>query len=184
MFEWLPVIATLLGAALAGFISIIVQLIANRHARQNHLDDLSEERARWAAEHELQKIQSLYAAIENLADAVQWFRIAEAWDLTSSSSDIARPDWAPDSGDAQLAMDKSWQAVSYELPFLDDTFREKFEAATTYRREYNRAELNEERIEALQELERSLYSFKRELGVRYRHIVETRRAGEDVRPGG
>ena len=66
MDSWIPVIGTLSGAIVAGGISVLVHWMSNRHATENTKLILAEERAKWASEKRLERLQAFYGEVEKL----------------------------------------------------------------------------------------------------------------------
>ncbi len=90
---WLPVIATLSGAVVAGTISVLVSWLSNKNAMQHTRLMLSEDRARWAAEKRLDNLRQMFGAVERLLNATQQFRIQQAWSATEEKEGTKPPNW-------------------------------------------------------------------------------------------
>ncbi len=94
MGDWLAVVGTLAGALVAGGISFVLLWSSNKHAPQIVKINLAEERARWAAERQLERIQIFYETIEKLIASVEQFRIQQAWASTIAGSESEKaPSW-------------------------------------------------------------------------------------------
>jgi len=122
MADWLPVVGTLAGAVVAGGLSIVLHNASNKHAARILDKNLSEERARWAVEYELDQIQKFYGTIERLLDAASAFRIQQAWGRTDDSP----PSWVLSERDACEAVENARRSAHLEALLLnDDVISEK-----------------------------------------------------------
>jgi hypothetical protein len=181
MNPWLPVIATLSGAIVAGTISILVALISNRFAKWNADIALREERAKWAVERRLQGLESLYASLERVEDAAQKHRIARAWKWTQSEEpDLKIPEWVSDENDARAQYeDAVGDAISKTL-LMDEELVKEFEKARENYWKWFGSRDHSEGVNALLSLEGDLGNFRRAVAQQYRATFHGRRIGTDI----
>jgi hypothetical protein len=177
MQDWLPVVGTLAGAIVAGGISFILHSASNRHAIRVLKTNLSEDRARWAAEHELNRIQKFYGTIEQLIEAVLNFRIRSVWDARDGKT---APRWVLSKEDAREGIETALQSAYSEISLLSVDIQAEFKKSTEHYRKWYLADTSEEGMEHLLHLERDLATFKRSLGERYREVFDARKSGSDL----
>jgi hypothetical protein len=179
MQAWLPVIATLAGAAVAGAISIILAHLANRHSVRILKLNMGEERAAWAAERRLERVQRFYGSIEMLIVAATNFRIQQAWDA-NPLPDGYLPPWVQSYNEARGSLEDAFSRTSSEISLLDDDIRSEYMEAKRKYFDWFVAKTKESSVQALLALENDLAKFKDALAIRYRQIFDARKAGTDL----
>jgi hypothetical protein len=177
MQAWLPVVGTLAGAIVAAVISFILHGASNRHAMRVLKTNLSEDRARWAAEHELSRIQTFYGTIEQLVEAAVSFRIRQAWEARGGKP---VPSWVLSAKDAREGIQTPLESAYSAISLLSLDIQTKFEKTTEHYRKWYLSDTREEGLEHLVRLEHDLEIFKKALGERYRQIFDARRSGSDL----
>jgi len=174
--DWLPVLATLSGAIVAGAISVIIHWLSNKHAKDTLGIQLSEERARWAVEYELERIQKFYATAENLLDAIIAMRIQQAWELDSDPP----PEWVLSYNDARGGAERSLDSSRSEVLLLSENVQNRYNSAVKKYDDWFMAKDRAEGVKHLQFLEKDLAEFIDFLAKYYREIFNQRRTGSDV----
>ena len=177
MMDWLPVIGTLLGAIVAGGIAIILHIASNRNSRILLSMQLEEERARWAAEHELDRIRHFYRTIEQLMEAAEIFRIQQAW---STHDRPTIPSWVPSEGEARDKIGDALRSSYSEISLLSADIQFAFRQSLENHRQWYLAKTREEGLEHLLQLEHDLDALKTRLGERYREVFDSRTSGSDI----
>jgi hypothetical protein len=177
MDNWLPVAGTLAGAIVAASISFILHWMSNKHTQQIQQVSLSEERARWAVEHELARIQKFYGTIEKLSDAVQDIRIQQAW----AGKDGSSPNWVLSAKSAREAFENALNSAYLEVLLLDSDMQAEYEKAHSKYNDWLLAETNEEGVTKLLQMGNDLANFRNSLGERYRKVFNDRKVGADIK---
>lgn len=188
MNEWLPIVGTLSGAAIAGAISFLLHWSANRHTRATQKLTLASEAAKWAAERELEGMRRFYGTVEKLYEAVGNFRRQQAWAnlLESKEEDylgpeeVKTPDWIPSHNDARGALEEALYAANSEKIFLDSKIQAEYDKAIKPYQQIFMAMNTAETLQALAELNDSLFEFRRLVADHYRTIFENRKTGADI----
>ncbi|HEY5336795.1 MAG TPA: hypothetical protein VIJ85_01205 [Rhizomicrobium sp.] len=179
MQMWLPVLATLAGAAVTGAIAIILARLANKHAIRVAKLHMNEERARWAAERWLERLQKFYGTVESLITAAENFRIQQAWDANPLPDGYVPP-WILSYNDARGGLEDALARAGSEISLLDDDIRAEYVAAQKKYHEWFMAKTKDASVQALAALEGDLIKFKDSLAARYRQVFDARRSGADL----
>lgn len=180
MDAWLPVIATLSGALVAGIIAVFVQWLANKHERNHTIILLGEERARWATERYLDRLQIFFAAIESLAEAAGGFRLHNAWAIRTSEDGLEPPKWVPSYDEARSKLDDSLHEARMQVFLLDENTISEFNAAIKNYTAWQCARYRDEGVEHLFQLEKDLAEFRNWLSLQYRKSFDRRKSGLDI----
>ena len=182
MGDWLAVVGTLAGALVAGGISFVLLWSSNKHAQQIVKINLAEERARWAAERQLERIQIFYGSIEKLIASVQQFRIQQAWESSIAESKHEKaPSWVLSYDVAKEGIEDALNFTYSEILLLDEDIQSKYnQAVTHYHRGWHFAKDKQAQVQHIMELEKELIVFKELLAARYRKVFDARRTGSDL----
>jgi len=179
--NWLPVIATLSGAIVAGVISLLVHWISNRHAMQHTKLVLAEERARWAIERRLERLQAFYGTIEKLLDATVQFRVQQVWQgIAQKEPGATIPEWVPSYDTARGDFEDQLSNVSRELLLLDEAIQSEYDREDiSWVRWISVAIDTDNGVTALVDLEDAIRRFRLWVAKRYRTQFEERLKGAD-----
>lgn len=179
MNAWIPIIGTLAGALVAGGMSLVLLVLANRHAQRVLSRNLMEDRARWAAERQLDQLRAFYAAIEELALAAAQLRIQQAWSAMLTATEKA-PDRVLPPDVARGAVEKALRITWYDSLFLDDRIRSSYRQVLNHYDGWFLSKTVDEGVGHLLNFENALRGFRHELAKKYRDIFDDRRTGSDV----
>lgn len=181
MDNWLPVIATLSGAIVAGAISLLVHWLSNRHSMQHTKLVLAEERARWAIEKRLENLLHFNGTMESLMDATVQFRVQQAWEATAKQEpEVSIPDWVWSYDKARGGFEEQFSKVSRELLLLEEDIQSEFDRLNiSWVRWIGAAKTTDASVQALVGLEEDIQNFRRWLAKRYRTQFEDRFRGAD-----
>jgi type II secretory pathway component PulJ len=180
MNNWIPVIGTLLGAIVAGSISVILSFLSNRHATQNTKLVLAEERARWAIEKRLQRLQTFHGIIEKLANATSQFRIQQAWQASyEKEPGLKPPKFVGSYEKARGEWEKQLGEVHRELLMQDEEVQSQFKQSNITWLRWLASKSIDEGVETLFSMEDDIQAFTMWLAKRYRSQFEGRYRGAD-----
>jgi hypothetical protein len=179
MQQWLPVIATLAGAIVAGVISFVLHIQSNKHANYLAKLHLSEERARWATEHTLERIQKFYGTIDRLLFATGQFRIQQAWEA-DPIGDEPPPKWVLSYNDARGNFEDELHNTKNEISLLDEEVQKRFNFSNECYMKWFLSKNKNQNVEELVALENHLHEYKTWLSAQYRAIFSSRRNSDDV----
>jgi len=177
--HWLPVIATLSGAIVAGTISLLVHWLSNRHATHHTKLVLAEERARWAIERRLDRLQNFYGTVEKLLDATIKFRVQQAWQATSKEYGATPPDWVLSYDDARGGFEDQLGNTASEMSLLDEDIQAEFKRLDITWLRWLLRKADDDGAKALVGLEDDIRKFQNWLSQRYRRAFEDRVKGAD-----
>jgi len=171
---WVPLVAALGGAAIGGAISIIGQHLSARHQAKVQENSWKEERARWAAEQEMNDFRQLFDNIEAFSEAVVQFRIRKAREMHATetggevhqfvSAEKARDDFE----------NGLWN-IRRSLMLLDESSAEWSDAFTSHYNKWLLAVASAESIQALVDLESSIAQCRGYIAARYKEAIERRK---------
>lgn len=180
MTNWLPVVATLSGAVVAGAISLLVTWLSNRHAIQTAKLTLSEDRARWATEKRLEQLRAFYRGVEDLLEATQHLRIQQAWEASEAQDSIKAPKWVLSSADAREGFERALHKMFLESCLLEREIEDQFGKVRAHQRKWLLAKTTGDGVHALTAMEQELVTFRKGVAERYRLAFEERRKGADI----
>lgn len=176
MSDWLPVFGTLAGVVVTGVISFALYWLSNHHAKDTLILKLSEERAKWAVEYELDRIQKFYVTAEKLLAAVVALRIQQAWDKGTRPP----PPWVLSYNDARGGIEKALDLAGSEVLLLNEKIRSEYRASLKGYNDWFLAEGKEDCVKSLHNLENDLTGFIEYLANHYRETFDRRRHGTDI----
>jgi hypothetical protein len=178
--NWIPVIGTLLGATIAGVISIVLSWLSNRRTEKNTKLLLAEERAKWAVEKRLERLQVFYSAIEKLQDVTSQFRVQQVWHaLIQKEEEVEAPRWVQSYDKARGEWEDQFGVVTRNLLFQDEGVRTEFEKRNIKWVRWMLSKTTDEGVQILMDLEDDIQKFKEWLAKRYRDQFEDRYRGLD-----
>jgi len=180
MEAWLTLIATLAGALVAGGISALLQSISNKHALATARMNFAEERARWATERQLDRIQKFHGTIEKLMVAAVQLRIQQAWSSRFATDITPAPKWVLSYDDARGGYEAALDNANSEMSLMDEDIQLDFLQATHRYFNWTISKTEGEGVQELVEMERELLIFKKGLAQRYRKVFDARRTGLDA----
>jgi len=174
------VIGTLAGAIVAGVISIVLAILSNRQALKTSKLTFAEERAKWAAERQLERLQKFYGTAEKLIDATTNLRIQQAWEMSYKKDKIPVPKWVLSVNDARASFVAALQNTNSEMSLLDADIQDEYIDATQRHFNWLIAKTEEQGVQELVEMERELIAFRHNIALRYRKVFDERRHGIDL----
>ena len=176
--NWLPVVGTLGGAIVAGGISFILHWSSNRHARVTLDQRLSEERARWAVEYELEQLRLFYGTTEKLISAAENFRLQQAW----ARREPPAPDWILPYVAARGEIEDAILIARSEALLLNEEIQSEFQTALKGHQDWFLSRDENQAVDNLLRLEKDLQTFKKYLAAYFRKVFYQRKRGIDVAP--
>lgn len=180
MNNWLPVIATLSGAIVAGAISVLVHWLSNRHSLRHTKILLAEERAKWAIEKRLDRLQNFFGTLEKLFKATSEFRIQQAWEATAKSDPTTKiPKWVASYDKARGGFEDMLTEIARELLLLDEEVQLEYEKADISWFRWMKSKTENESAETLYKMEADIQQFRKWVAKRYRTQFEDRFKGAD-----
>jgi hypothetical protein len=180
MNNWLPVIATLSGAIVAGLISLFLHWLANKHSAQHTRLVLAEERARWATERRLADLKDFFGAIEKLMEATQQFRIQQAWAAVEEKEGTKPHSWVPSYNDARGGFENALHAAVLHSFLLEAEVEADFRDAKIIEIDWLVAKTADDAVLALCAVEQNIDKFRRRISKRYQSVFDERRKGLDI----
>jgi hypothetical protein len=180
MNSWIPVVGTLLGATIAGVISILLSWLSNRRAAQNTKLLLSEERAKWAVEKRLERLENFYSVVEKLLDVTIQFRVQQAWHTSAEKEPgLEPPEWVASYDNARGDWEEQLSVVARALLFQDEIVQAEFEKSNIKWLRWLGSKTTDEGVQALVGMEEDIQKFIKWIAKRYREQFEDRYRGTD-----
>jgi len=175
--QFIPILGTLIGVLLGGMISIITTRYAGKNQKDIAIQNLAEARAIWAAERKIDKLNSLYGAVEQLSDHAMEYRIRKAHE-SHNPNDI--PNWVKSAYDARNDIENSIANAQNQAYLLDEDIVATFEAALEPWKDAFLEIDSKKVLEHLMKFESALFKLKRSIAATARSTFENRQAGSDI----
>lgn len=180
MQAWLPIIGTLAGAVVAGAISVALMILSNRHSLRIAKLNFQEDRAKWAAERQLDRLQKFHSSLQRLVTAVEQFRIQQAWAADPLEDGTPAPKWVHSYDAARGEFEEAIRAINTDIALLDENVQAEYKRVRKHQFDWFCSKSEKEGVGVLCSMEQDLLKFRESLAQRHRNVFDSRRLGADL----